>query len=123
MAAQICETCKKKGSRCYCPPNSTCGAYEPRTLTQFEKIKMMDIDEFTKWLDENGQFDGSPWITWFDDKYCKNCEPVICRFEDSRREHSCGWCELEGKCKYFTEMDDIPGNKEIIKMWLEAKDE
>ena len=29
MAAQICETCKKKGARCYCAPNSTCGAYEP----------------------------------------------------------------------------------------------
>ena len=39
MAAQICETCKKKGYRCYCPPNSTCGAYEPREITWFEKIK------------------------------------------------------------------------------------
>lgn len=29
MAAQICETCKKQGDRCYCAPNSTCGAYEP----------------------------------------------------------------------------------------------
>lgn len=28
MAAQICETCKKKGNRCYCAPNSTCEAYE-----------------------------------------------------------------------------------------------
>lgn len=27
--AQICETCKKKGDRCYCAPNSTCEAYEP----------------------------------------------------------------------------------------------
>ena len=51
MAAQICETCKKKGARCYCPPNSTCGAYEPKTLTQFEKIKMMDIDELAELLD------------------------------------------------------------------------
>ena len=28
MAAQICETCKKKDARCYCAPNSTCEAYE-----------------------------------------------------------------------------------------------
>ena len=48
MAAQICETCKKKGNRCYCAPNSTCGAYEPRTITWFEKIKLMDIEEMAK---------------------------------------------------------------------------
>ena len=30
MAAQICETCKKKDNRCYCPPNSTCEGYVPK---------------------------------------------------------------------------------------------
>ena len=45
MAAQICETCKKKGNRCACAPNSTCGAYEPRKMTRFEKIKLMNIEE------------------------------------------------------------------------------
>lgn len=35
MAAQICETCKNKGCRCYCPPNSTCGAYEPEDKEMF----------------------------------------------------------------------------------------
>ena len=29
MAAQICESCKHRGKRCYCAPNSTCGGYEP----------------------------------------------------------------------------------------------
>ena len=28
MAAQICETCKWKDSKCYCSPNSTCTGYE-----------------------------------------------------------------------------------------------
>lgn len=28
MSAQICETCKNKGKRCYCAPNSTCSDYE-----------------------------------------------------------------------------------------------
>lgn len=28
MTTQICETCKKKGARCYCAPNSTCEGYE-----------------------------------------------------------------------------------------------
>ncbi len=26
---QICDTCKLKGNRCYCAPNSTCGGYMP----------------------------------------------------------------------------------------------
>lgn len=30
MAAQICDTCKHQGGRCYCAPNSTCGGYEPK---------------------------------------------------------------------------------------------
>lgn len=47
MAAQICETCKKKDNRCYCAPNSTCEAYEPRASTNFEKIKLMSIEEMT----------------------------------------------------------------------------
>ncbi len=34
MAAQICETCKNKGERCYCAPNSTCGGYEPKDTYQ-----------------------------------------------------------------------------------------
>lgn len=33
MAAQICESCKHKKDRCYCAPNSTCGGYEERLLT------------------------------------------------------------------------------------------
>lgn len=125
MAAQICETCKKKGNRCYCPPNSTCGAYEPsepRVLTWFEKIKLMDIDEFAEWLDENGQFDGSPWSAWWDKTYCKNCESIMCHYEGSELEFPCAWCEInENKCKFFPEMDDVPDSKEIVKMWLESE--
>lgn len=45
MAAQICDTCMKKGDRCYCAPNSTCEGYEPRAITNFEKIKLMSVSE------------------------------------------------------------------------------
>ena len=46
--AQICETCKKKGNRCYCAPNSTCEGYEKRNMTRFEQIKLMDVGEMAK---------------------------------------------------------------------------
>lgn len=48
MTAQICETCKKKDARCYCAPNSTCSGYEKRTMTRFEKIKLMDVEEMAE---------------------------------------------------------------------------
>lgn len=39
MAAQICEYCKRKGSGCYCSPNSTCADYEPNIEVDiFDKI-------------------------------------------------------------------------------------
>ena len=134
MAAQICETCKNKGCRCYCPPNSTCGAYEPsepRVITWFEKIRSMDIDELAEWLDENGQFDGSPWMKWWDENYCQKCDPIECHYTETKeklgfepfyeRSIECAWCELEHKCKFFPEMKDVPDSNEIVKMWLESE--
>ena len=39
MTAQICETCKWNGAKCYCAPNSTCAGYEPKV----EGINMMQV--------------------------------------------------------------------------------
>ena len=120
MAAQICETCKHKGKRCYCAPNSTCKGYEKRIITQFEKFKSMDVEELSEWIDEHGQFDLSPWMEWWNDKYCSRCESIMCHYENSEREFPVAWCELhDDRCKFFPEMDEAPNSKEIIKLWLE----
>lgn len=127
MTAQICETCKWKDSKCYCSPNSTCSEYEPEIITRFEKIKSMDIEELSEWLDQYGQFEGSPWGTWWDKTYCDDCPSEIDYICDSEGESEwltpCefGWCELHGKCRYFEDLDDVPDNKKIIKMWLESE--
>ena len=55
-------------------------------MTQFEKFKNMDIDQLVEWLDEYCQYDSLPWILWFDQKYCKNCEDIMCKYEDGERE-------------------------------------
>lgn len=39
MAAQICEYCKHKGSRCYCAPNSTCSKYESNEIKDDEIVE------------------------------------------------------------------------------------
>jgi hypothetical protein len=94
-------------------------------MNKFENFKSMNIDQLAEWLDEYGQFDSAPWTLWFDQKYCQNCEDIMCKYEDSERELRCAYCEVHNKCKFFPEMDEEPDNKEVIKMWLkmEAEDE
>lgn len=81
----------------------------------------MDIDELSSWIDKYGAFDNSPWINWFDELYCQNCEPIMCCYEDGSKEFPCSWCELNGKCIFFKDLIDVPDSEEIIKMWLESK--
>lgn len=92
-------------------------------MTVFEFITSMSIDELAELLDEYGMFDGSPWMDLFDKNYCLKCESEIVRIPniDGERVEEAGWCELHGKCKYFQDMDEIPDNKAIIKMWLEKE--
>lgn len=91
-------------------------------MTRFEEFKKMDIDQFAEWVDEYGQFDDSPWLTWWDETYCQKCESVMCHYPDSDHEFPCSWCEVNNyKCKFFPEMDKQPDSKEIVKLWLESE--
>lgn len=90
-------------------------------MTHFENFKAMNIDKFAEWIDKYGQFDNSPWMTWFDEKYCSKCEPIMCHYEGSSREFPCSYCEIEDECKFFPEMPYVPDGKDIVKMWLESE--
>lgn len=83
-------------------------------MTVYESFKSKSIDELAEWLDKH-VIDDSPWIGWFDRKYCNKCDAV--HYEDD--DYS--WCELNGKCRFFQDMPNIPDNKQIIKMWLERE--
>ena len=100
-------------------------------MTNFEKFTTSDIDALARFLDKHGAFNGSPWMKWFDENYCKKCEPIKC---DSKTAQTvlrispfycsgvtCAYCELEDKCKFFPDLDYIPDNEDIIKMWLELE--
>ncbi len=98
-------------------------------MTNFSKIKSMTVDELAEWLDKNSQFDTSPWLEDFNEKYCRKCEPIKVGYEDSKKklglelfsyEHTtdCAYCELYNKCRFFEDLEDIPDNKEMIKLWL-----
>ena len=104
-------------------------------MTNLEKIKNMPIDELADWLDKNSMFDNSPWMNLFNEKYCAKCESIKCKYVDAEEklgfspyarysgEVECSYCEIYGKCRFFENLEDVPDNKEMIKMWFEEEAE
>ena len=89
--------------------------------TNYSSLISKNIDELTEWLYENGAFDNSPWLKWWDKNYCNRCEEVIGHLEGSEIECEFSYCELHDKCRFFQEMGKVPDNKQVIKMWLESE--
>lgn len=87
----------------------------------FDIIKNKNIDELAEWLDKYCLFDNAPWLWWWDKNYCNKCETVIEYSDELKDKCEFTWCELNGKCKYFQNLNDIPDSKQMIKMWLESK--
>lgn len=81
----------------------------------FEKLKSMNIDEYAEWFEANCLHNDDPCIKWFNDTYCENCEAVV------KDGHEYAYCELNHKCRHFKDMNDMPDNKQTIKLWLESE--
>ena len=94
---------------------------EVTDVNNLKKLQSMSIEELAEWLDANGMWDSSPWSKWFDSTYCQQCESVKAYVPDWDRECEFAWCELEHKCRYFPDMDDVLDCKDIIKLWLESE--
>lgn len=90
-------------------------------MTVFNDINSMNIDNFAEWFDKHCAHDDDPAITWWNDTYCKNCEPVIGRYEDSNVNMEFSWCEIYGKCKFFQDLDSVPDTLQMTKLWLESE--
>ena len=97
-------------------------------MNNLEKLKSMSIEELAEWLDNNGMVDNSPWLEDFNNKYCANCKPIMCKYEDAEKivgfkpfyddEVECAYCEIYNKCRYFESRDEVPEGVEIVKLWL-----
>lgn len=88
-------------------------------MTNLQQIRCYSLGQLVKWLDKIAIVE-SPWMNMFDSLYCKKCEPIMCHYEETpEHEFPCAYCELENKCRYFPDMDRVPNNEDIIKMWLE----
>lgn len=81
----------------------------------------MTIEELVELLDNCDVSDETPWIIQFNNRYCNNCELVVCHYEDSNRQIKCAWCELEGKCRFFSDKEETPDYQEKIEMWLKSE--
>ena len=84
-------------------------------MTVFEDLNSMNIDEFAEWYEKNCLHNDDPCIRWFDEKYCKNCEAIL---KDGQEY---GYCELNGKCRYFKDMNEVPNIRQTVKLWLESE--
>ena len=87
-------------------------------MTNFEKLKSMNEEEMSEFLDNITSIDDSPWIVWFNKRYCENCETIRRNTLDPDIYYDSTYCEVCGNCRYFQDKDDIPDNKEMIELWL-----
>lgn len=90
-------------------------------MTVFQKIKSMDIHEFTEWYNAIWLGEDDPVTKWWTEVYCSKCKPIPGRFVDTQRKVEMAYCELYGTCKFFQDINHYPSTKEIIKMWLESE--
>lgn len=97
-------------------------------MTNFEKITtVMDIDDFTNFLNSIDSIENAPWNKWFNAKYCNSekCPAIICKYDDNRT-CECAYCELhrkkngEGECRFFPDKIILGNGRDVIKLWLES---
>ena len=98
-------------------------------MNNFEKLQSMSVEELAEWLDDL-HYDNTPWLQWFDSKYCSKCEPIEVTSQEyeNKFDHSvfgniveCAYCEWERNCRFFPDMNDTPHCIDMLKKWLEAE--
>ena len=90
-------------------------------MTNFEKLKSMNEEEISEFLDSIASIDDNPWTVWFNKRYCENCETIRgSLIPDIYCDLT--YCEVNGNCRYFQDKDDIPDSKEMIELWLASED-
>ena len=85
----------------------------------FDYLESKNIDELVDWIDKNFIAFSTPWWKWWHTTYCNECEAEIV-LNDNGFKIEYGYCELNNNCKYFQDMECVPDNKQVIKMWLES---
>lgn len=91
-------------------------------MTNYEKFQSMDFEEMARWFEEgNFDCDDTPWIIYFNDKYCKKCDVVKTKDKRFGEEIIYTYCELYDKCRYFKDEDGCPSDNLMIRLWLNGE--
>lgn len=88
-------------------------------MTNYENIPYDDKNRFAEWLSKLDCIEDHPWRKWLDTTYCKKCEPVRSRYEDSDREALFAPCELGG-CPYGVGANEL-SDVDLIKLWFDVE--
>ena len=98
-------------------------------MNNFERLQSMSVEELAEWLDIL-HYDNTPWLQWFDSKYCNQCEPITVTSKEYKNKFGCSgfgdtvkcaYCEWEDNCKFFPEMSEALNRTNILKMWFESE--
>ena len=99
-------------------------------MTIYDKFTTSTKEALAKWITEFANHDDSPWMNWFNKKYCQKCKSEIVTREDSLdklgfelifvNSVECSYCEVYNECRYFPNKPN-PTIEEIIKMWLDQE--
>lgn len=89
-------------------------------MTNYEHIINMNVEELASFFNKPNEVDRTPWDDWFEENYCKNCEPIE-EEEENGRTACYAYCEIYDKCKYFADYPDFITEKDTIELWLNAE--
>lgn len=92
-------------------------------MTNLENIRKMSAEALAQYLGALGSLETSPWMVWWNKRYCNECESVKTYVPYLDKEADCAFCELENQCRFFPELSEGPDIDQIIVLWLKAEKE
>ena len=75
----------------------------------------MTTPQLAEFLDSIDAYENMPWVNWFTETFCNNCEGIT----QSVNQRSCqmSYCEVSPVCRFFPYKR--PDSLDIVSLWLE----
>jgi hypothetical protein len=93
-------------------------------MTLYEKLIGLNKEDLAKEIHEMWRENREePWTEWFCERYCTCCAPVYEKNPFTGEDYQddaylCSYCELNGRCRHFPELNEVPSDEKMILIWL-----